>query len=183
MKSEATGFTPAFLLYGHDIRTPSSWLAPSIDYVEGEYQEEIDKRVEYVTKKLVDIRKLARDISNEKKVKQKERYDLTVQHKKIYQVGEQVLMKDQYLENKFADRWIGPMTVKKVNNSGTYHLVGPNARRLEGAVNGDNLIPFHCKNSMVPDVQRKIKEQSFKSWIERRSANMERSNPNSRGEA
>lgn len=46
-------------------------------------------------------------------------------------------MKDQYPENKFADKWIGPMTVVRTNESGTYHLSGSNSRRLEGAVNGD----------------------------------------------
>jgi len=51
-------------------------------------------------------------------------------------------MKDQYPENKFADKWIGPMTVVRINGSGTYHLAGPNSRRLDGAVNGDQLIPF-----------------------------------------
>lgn len=179
MKSESTGFTPSYLLYGQEMRTPSLWVAPREDYVEGEYQTEINNRVEYVISKLQEVRKVAREVSNEKKNKQRERYNLTVQHKKRYQVGEQVLMKDQYPENKFADRWIGPMTVKKVNDSGTYHLVGPNARRLDGAVNSDQLIPYHCKNSMVPDIQKQVKEQLFKSWIERRTANAERNDLNS----
>lgn len=123
-----------------------------------------------------EVKRIAKERSNEKKKQQKERYDLTVYHRKIFKVGEQVLMKDQYPENKFADRWIGPMTIKKVNASGTYHLVGPNARRLEGAVNSDQLIPYYCKNTMIPDVQKKLQEQLFKSWVERKEANQERSN-------
>lgn len=78
-------------------------------------------------------------------------------------------MKDHYPPDKFSDRWIGPMTVVKVNESGTYHLVGPNKRRLGGAVNGDFLIPYHCKNRMVPDVTKKRSEELFNAWIERKS--------------
>ncbi|KAG0736925.1 hypothetical protein G6F57_012407 [Rhizopus arrhizus] len=108
-------------------------------------------------------------ISEEAKKKQKQRYDKTVHFQKRYQIGEQVLMKDHYPPDKFSDRWIGPMTVVKVNESGTYHLVGPNKRRLGGAVNGDFLIPYHCKNRMVPDVTKKRSEELFNAWIERKS--------------
>lgn len=79
-------------------------------------------------------------------------------------------MKDQYPEKKFADRWIGAMTVVRVNGSGTYHLVGPNSTRLEGSVNSDQLIPFNAKRSMIRDVRQKRKEGLFNAWIYRREA-------------
>lgn len=72
--------------------------------------------------------------------------------------------------NKFADKRIDPMTVVRVNNSGTYHLSGPNSRRLEGAVNGDQLIPFAARESMVPDVQTQKFDSLFSSWLERKEA-------------
>jgi hypothetical protein len=169
MKNDTTGFTPGRLLYGYDLRTPSIWPAPRIDYVEGELNEEINRRIEEIDKVMLKCREDARLKSDEKKKKQKARYDLTVQERKRYEVGEQVLMKDHYKENKFSDVWIGPMTVMKVNNSGTYHLKGPNARRLEGAVNSDQLIPYSSRKSMVPDVQMKKNQEVFQSWLERRS--------------
>ncbi|KAG1140938.1 hypothetical protein G6F37_012897 [Rhizopus arrhizus] len=162
MKNDATGFTPGMLLYGYDIRTPGNWPPARQDYVEGELQQEIDRRVEEIDTVLKDYR------TNAKK-KQKQRYDKTVHFQKRYKIGEQVLMKDHYPPDKFSDRWIGPMTVVKVNESGTYHLIGPNKRRLGGAVNGDFLIPYHCKNSMVSDVTKKRSEELFNAWIERKS--------------
>lgn len=148
-------------------------MAPENDYTETEYQVQIDSRIKYIQDQVEEIRRIARETSNNKKIKQKERYDLTVQLKKKYEIGEQVLMKDQYPDNKFADRWIGPMTVKKINESGSYHLIGPKSRRLNGAVNSDQLVPYHRKNVMIPDKDRTINEQLFKSWIERRSARAE----------
>ena len=170
MKSEGTGFTPGKLLFGYDLRTPGNWSAPRIDYVEGELSKEIDRRIEEIDEAIKGYRRKAREFSNEGKKKMKERYDNTVKFRKQYKVGEQVLMKDQYPENKFADKWIGPMTVVRANDSGTYHLTGPNSRRLEGAVNGDQLIPFESRRSMIPDVQQKKKEGLFSSWLERKEA-------------
>jgi len=170
MKSEGTGFTPGKLLFGYDIRTPGNWSAPRIDYVEGEYSYEIDRRIEEIDAAVKEYRIKAREVSNEGKKRMKTRYDETVKFRKQYRVGEQVLMKDQYPENKFADKWIGPMTVVRVNGSGTYHLSGPNSKRLEGAVNGDQLIPFASRKSMIPDVQTKRLEDLFSSWLERKEA-------------
>lgn len=170
MKNEATNYSPGKLLYGYDIRTPGNWAAPREDYEEGNYAGEINRRIKEIDTYLEAYRQKAREDSNEAKKKMKKRYDETVKFRKLFKVGEQVLMKDQYPENKFADRWIGPMTVTRVNQSGTYHLVGPNSRRLEGAVNGDQLIPYHLKNKMVPDVQQKRKEGLFMAWLERKES-------------
>ncbi|CEP16225.1 hypothetical protein [Parasitella parasitica] len=48
MKSEGTGFTPGKLLFGYDIRTPGNWSAPRMDFVEGEYENEINRRIEEI---------------------------------------------------------------------------------------------------------------------------------------
>ncbi|GAN11548.1 hypothetical protein MAM1_0684d11116 [Mucor ambiguus] len=41
MKSEGTVYTPGKLLYGYDIRTPGNWSAPRMDYIEGEYSDDV----------------------------------------------------------------------------------------------------------------------------------------------
>jgi hypothetical protein len=172
MKNDTTGLTPGRLLYGYDIRTPAIWPAPRIDYVEGELSEEVNRRIEEIESTMKQCREDARLKSEEKKKKQKSRYDRTVQLKRMYEIGEQVLMYDHYKETKFSDVWIGPMTIMKANNSGTYHLKGPNAKRLEGAVHGDQLIPYRSRKVMTPDVQMKKNEDVFRSWLERRSTRL-----------
>jgi hypothetical protein len=133
--------------------------------------KKIDRRIEEINEAIKEYRRKARESSNEGKEKMKERYDNTVKSRKQYKVRKQVLMKDQYPENKLADEWIGPMTIVRANNSGIYHLTRPNPRRLEeGAVNGDQLIPFESRRSMIPDVQQKKKEGLFSSWLERKKA-------------
>jgi hypothetical protein len=170
MKNESTNYTPGKLLFGYDIRTPGNWTAPRIDYEEGNYASEINRRIQEINTYLDEYRKKARQNSNEGKKKMKVKYDETVKFRELFKVGEQVLMKDQYPENKFADRWIGPMTVTKVNQSGTYYLVGPNSRRLDGVVNGDQLIAYHRKSRMTPDVQLKRKEGVFMAWLQRKES-------------
>jgi hypothetical protein len=170
MKNESTNYTPGKLLFGYDIRTPGNWTAPRIDYEEGNYASEINRRIQEIDTYLDEYRKKARQNSNEGKKKMKVKYDETVKFRELFKVGEQVLMKDQYPENKFADRWIGPMTVTKVNQSGTYYLVGPNSRRLDGVVNGDQLIAYHRKSRMTPDVQLKRKEGVFMAWLQRKES-------------
>ncbi|CEP07421.1 hypothetical protein, partial, partial [Parasitella parasitica] len=35
-KNAGTGYSPSYLLYGYELRTPAVWVSPRIDYVEGE---------------------------------------------------------------------------------------------------------------------------------------------------
>ncbi|KAG1300383.1 hypothetical protein G6F62_006847 [Rhizopus arrhizus] len=169
MTNDSTGFTPGKLLYGYDLRTPGNWPAPRRKYVEGELQEEIAQRIVNIDQELKTYREEARKKSNETKKKQKERYDRTIQFRKTFQIGETVLMKDNYTSNKFSDKWIGPFTVTKANNSGTYLLIGPNRKRIQGPVNSDQLIPYYCKNTMVPELTSTSNLSNFQTWLERKS--------------
>lgn len=167
MKNSATGFTPAFLLYGYEFMTPVIWMAPREDFVEDDWEETIKERAIMIQEKLKEAREHARMKSDEKKKKEKAAYDRTVGFRKQFEVGEEVLMKDMLPASKFADKWIGPFRVLKVNKNGTYHLVGSNSRKLDGAVNGDKLTAFHNAKLMVPDVTVTRAQQQFKSWVAR----------------
>jgi hypothetical protein len=170
MTNEATGYTPSMLLYGYDMRTPSTWVPPRYDYVLGELQDEIGSRAKAIEDWLVQVREEARISSEEKKKKRKAIYDKTVVTRKSFKVNELVLMKDHYPNNKFADKYIGPLTVVKHNErTNTYHLVGPNSRRLEHAVHGDILLPFRTSNRMVPDVMVTRAMNKFQSWLDRQN--------------
>jgi transposase InsO family protein len=167
MKNKSTGFTAGKLLFGYDLRTPSTWPAPRDDFVEGDIAGEVANRVEDIKKMADEFRVEARRHVARRQAEQKRRYDSNVAVRPRFQLGEQVLMKDQVPPSKFANRWLGPMVVIKVNKNGTYWLHGPGGRRLDGAVNGDVLVPFHTKNKMIPDVQVSRAAECFKAWIER----------------
>ncbi|OAD80329.1 hypothetical protein PHYBLDRAFT_160978 [Phycomyces blakesleeanus NRRL 1555(-)] len=125
------------------------------DFVQGNPVEEIACHTKVIQHMIDELRPEARNCANEKKQKYKAQYDLQVFPRRRFSPGKQVLMRNQKPPHKFLDRWLGPMTVTHVNNNGTYHLTGPNYCCLQGAVNGDFLIPFNNHKLMVPDVQVK----------------------------
>lgn len=60
------------------------------------------------------------------------------------------------------------LTVTRVNHSGTYYLTDPFSRRLEGAVNGDQLRPWFMRSSMRPEVQSSPEiQQQLHVFLER----------------
>ncbi|KAG2191010.1 hypothetical protein INT47_007878, partial [Mucor saturninus] len=153
MTNEATGYTPSMLLYGYDMRTPSTWVPPRYDYIVGEVEEEIARRAKEIENWLVEVRLIAKENSDIKKLKRKVVYDKTVVPRPLFKIGDKVLMKDHYPPEKFADKFIGPLEVIKVNAAtGTYHLLGPHQNRLKDAVHGDILVPFRESKRMIPDV-------------------------------
>lgn len=168
-RNAATGFTPSFLMFGYELRTPAVWVAPRIDFVIGEEEEEVRDRVLLVEKKLAEVREIARVRSDERKKKAKERYDGRVFFRKKFELGDQVLLKDVVPKSKFADKWLGPFRVLKVNQNGTYLLTGKNSLRLKHAVNGDLLKPYNNEvEHMVPEVGVSNANEQFRTWLNSR---------------
>lgn len=151
MPNDATKISPAMLLFGYEMRTPSTWPAPRVDYVEGEIQEAVDQRIEIIQGLMEQQRKEAVERSLEKKKLWKKKYDVDVV-KKRYEVGDQVLLLDNNKAEKLDDCWLGPFVVTKVNNNGTYWLIGKDQRRLQGAINVEKLRPWNQRKSLVPMV-------------------------------
>ena len=169
MVNTATGYSPSYLLFGYEFRSPAVWEAPREDFVLGEELEALKDRVVMIQDKMEEVRTLARMKSDEQKAKAKIRYDARVIDPRRYQVGEQVLLKDNTPATKFSDKWLGPYTVLKVNKNGTYHLTGHNSQRLRHAVNGDRLRPYDKSAAhLVPDVLTSAAQQQFRSWVNSR---------------
>lgn len=165
MVNEGTGFTPSMLLYGYEMRTPTTWVPPRYDYILGNVEEEISRRAREIETWLSEVRAVAKVNADEKKKTRKLIYDRTVVERETFKVGDKVLMKDHYPAEKFADKFIGPLEVVKVNAATrTYYLVGPHSTRLKEAVNGDILVHFKESKRMVPDVQVKRAMVKFQSW-------------------
>lgn len=168
MVNESTKYTPAMLLYGYELRTPANWSAPRYDYVEGEIEEEVSRRTKAITNVIQQIREEAIKNSDNKKLKMKERYDKQITHEaRKFQIGDRVLMKNHVPGHKFDFKWIGPYDVVAVNKNFTYHLRGPNSRKLDGAVNGNYLLPFRESQRMVPTLKEKRKIDAASEWMER----------------
>jgi hypothetical protein len=151
MPNDATKFSPAMLLYGYEMRTPATWPAPRTDYVVGNIQEAVDERIMEIQSIMERYRKEAVERSTERKKKWKRKYDIDVD-KKRYDIGDQVLLLDNNKQEKLDDAWLGPFSVTKVNNNGTYWLIGKDQRRLQGAINAEKLRPWNQKKSLVPVV-------------------------------
>lgn len=41
----STGYSPSYLLFGYEFRTPAVWVAPRIDFIVGEEEEELKERI------------------------------------------------------------------------------------------------------------------------------------------
>lgn len=168
---EGTKYPPCVLLYGYQMVTPGVWSKPIEDFVEGEYDKEVEIRTKYVYHELQHIREDARKNSDRAKAAAAIRYNKTVHPIPSYRVGDLVLLKvDSSEVSKFADRWQGPFTVSKVNkSSGTYYLEGSsNKVRIKDAVNGDKLKRFVESKYMVPDITTAAAFKHFRTWVDRR---------------
>lgn len=168
MVNETTSFTPAMLLYGYELRTPANWPAPRYDYVEGEIEVEVARRTKEIDQYVSALREQAIENANKKKLKMKARYDKDIiQEVRRFEIGEKVLMKNHVLGHKFDYKWLGPYTITVVNKNHTYHLMGPNSRKLDGAVNGNYLLPFRESSRMIPGVKDRRKIDAASEWLER----------------
>lgn len=171
LSGEDTKYPPCVLLYGYQMITPGIWSKPIEDFVEGEYEKEIELRIKYVYQELQRIREEARKNSDQAKAKAAIRYNKTVHPIPNYIIGDQLLLKvESTLVSKFADRRQGPFTIYKVNSSsGTYYIEGLNNKtRIKDAVNGDKLKHFEESNYMVPDITTSVAFKHFRSWVDHR---------------
>lgn len=164
----STGYTPSYLLHGYEHKTPATWTPPINDFVEGEEDDALAERCRRISVEQKEIWKKARKISDERKAKNKVNYDTRVHMPKGFNVGDKVLLKEMVNQEKLSDSWTGPYTILKVNHNGTVHLVGTNSRKLQGAVNGDRLKPYHEHRNMIPDVSA-AHQTAYRRWISGRN--------------
>ncbi|CEP06856.1 hypothetical protein [Parasitella parasitica] len=168
MENITSGYSPAQLVYGQHMITPATWSAPIYGYVEGEYEEDLARRVEYVTEDLQKMREESRIRSDNAKAKYAAQYNKRVHVTEPFKIGEQVLLKEFVTESKFADKWRGPYVVIR-REKNVYYLDGPNKARIKKGVNADALKPFSATKTMVPDVTTANAYEYFKTWVEAKS--------------
>ncbi|CAO3683068.1 unnamed protein product [Umbelopsis ramanniana] len=135
---------------------------PPRDYVEGEYADALLGRLQVIDSVMREFWTTSRQRDENRRLLAKRRYDETV-IPMSFTVGYLKLMRDHYAAQKLDNKWIGPLTVVRTNANDTYHLTGPFGRRIEGALVGDQLRPWHSRGAMRSDVPVKSKTNYFLS--------------------
>lgn len=167
--NDTTRQSPALLLYGQELRTPATWIAPEGDFVEGSPDDTamaLAQRARAIRETVDPVRLKAKADSAKRQRASERRYNRTVTPV-TYERGDLVLMRDPVPSGKFANKWIGPLRVGRVNNNGTYRLEGLDSRRIEGAVNGDNLRNWNRRTEFIPDVVAQRAEEQLQHFVDR----------------
>lgn len=165
LENASTEFSPSELLYGYQITTPGLWSAPLTEADEETMEELLVERVKFIRNELAEIRLSARENSEQAKGKQAERYNKRVKALRVYEIGEQVLLKENVPKGKFGDKWSGPYVVLKRKGVDNYYLEGPRRARVKAAVNSDFLKPYIERKTMEPDIEVKHNHEHFKTWV------------------
>ncbi|XP_054719150.1 uncharacterized protein LOC129228494 [Uloborus diversus] len=144
---ESTGFSPAELVHGKNLRTPQTllyenWMVP----------EESDPNVvEYIlnlTNRLKRCQDLAVEKMSEMQVRRKAWYDKNAVNRQ-FKVGDQVLVLATNKANKMAVNWIGPGVVTS-KISETNYVVDVPERRDKCTIYHVNLLkPYHKRPERV----------------------------------
>ena len=95
------------------------------------------------------LREEAVEKSMNKKKEMKRRYDEDVKERKLFEVGDLVLMKDHIHNNKFANKLLGPFEVVARPSSQSYTLKLPTSLKgLHPVFHVSQLEPHHPNLAM-----------------------------------
>ena len=142
-KSDATGFSPHYLMFGWHPRLP-------IDAALGSNTEPngVQSQSAYVRKlqnRLQQAYKLAADASTKQAVRNKAYYDNKVSASKLEQ-GDRVLIKRVYFDgkHKLVDRWIPePYVIRKVHGESPVYTVQPEMGGTTKTLHRNLLLPIN----------------------------------------
>jgi len=141
--SDSTGFSPALLNLGRELRLP-------FDNALESDSAEFESRIEYKRNLIARLQKLYSQVSdNVEKSQARQKKYYNARHKQIrLQVNDLVLLRSHYLSDKskkfnkkFAPRWLGPYTVQQECSPVTY--------RLGELENGNSVGVHNIKNLKV----------------------------------
>lgn len=148
---ETTGFTPAELVYGRNLRTPLTILK---DRWEGTEKENEETVIGYVFKIINTLRKyqeIAKQNEEQKKIKNKTYYDRKSKERK-YEVGDRVLIMNPS-EGKFSIKWKGPGEVIKQISDTNYLVRCFKNNNFEDKVYHHNMIkPYFQREKTVNEI-------------------------------
>ena len=114
--------------------------------------EEREDNAETILRRLYEIIKLEekRDemikVIKEAQSKQKEKYDKGIKQVK-FQIGEEVLLKDEQQNNKLMPKWKGPYKIYENNGKGAYRLRNQEEKVLKAPQNVKRLKKYNRRKS------------------------------------
>ncbi|KAK8771307.1 hypothetical protein V5799_025446 [Amblyomma americanum] len=153
-ENRSTGFTPAFLMFGRELQTPTDIVlakmrdAAPAQTAAADYARRVRKRIENAVKETSRNRARAR-------ASQKAAYDRT--HRDLeFQVGDLALKRNHVLSDAstgfaagLAPKWVGPFIVAEKLSPLNYKLRGPNSARLSGPIHVGELKRYFQREAAV----------------------------------
>jgi hypothetical protein len=158
-----TKFTPAFLLYGFQMKTPLELeMLPNTEKPERTAQDHAN----LIGERLRDVRELAKMNKEKSHERQKKYYDKHVKQTQ-FKIGDKVLLYDSATQHTHGDKFReifkeGIYTIQEVLNNGTYRLLDNQNRRTK-ITTGDRIKRFFERPAWEPIVhinQTRIGTQS-----------------------
>jgi transposase InsO family protein len=152
--NEATRFSPARLLYGFELTTPTQWK-PALDRNLDEPNEvTLKAQVEAMDVSLEQLREQATINSTRDQARQRIRYDILVRPR-TFAAGDLVLLRidaptAMTQTAKFSQTFEGPYTVVRPLVNGAYLIQDDNGAK--DSVHVDRLRPFTAHTYMVPEL-------------------------------
>ncbi|OMH83345.1 Retrovirus-related Pol polyprotein from transposon [Zancudomyces culisetae] len=153
MRNKSTKYSPAELLYGTQIVTPSLWTPPpDADDIELAIQEQIKS----ITSELPEMRTESITNNIAAKERDKQTYNRTVKVL-AFKVGDLVLKMTEQTQSKLEEIWEGPYKVENALSRGTYIISDSDGNR--DLVHGDMLKQFLYSRHMIPEVTNTLKSR------------------------
>ncbi|KAL0878922.1 hypothetical protein ABMA27_003919 [Loxostege sticticalis] len=150
----STEYTPAFLTFGRELRTP--------DDTENDLRAIVisENFIPEITPKLLQLAetfKRAKEIQEGKEIKRKEYVDKSRRQSPVYQIGDLVLVTLHSLSNaskgytsKLAPRRDGPYAILKQSGPASYVIGNPATKEPQGVYHSSALTPYRGEQSSPP---------------------------------
>ncbi|XP_029832045.3 uncharacterized protein LOC115316745 [Ixodes scapularis] len=143
---EATGFSPAELVYGRSLRSPLQMLRES-----WEGHGEDPTVVEYVLELLDRLnrsRSIAESNMKDAQVKAKRYYDQTAKPR-TFSVGDKVMLLRPSTKNKLEVQWEGPVEVLHKLSDVNYVVSTPGKRKIQKVYHSNLMKPYRQRETVM----------------------------------
>ena len=153
MQQSATKFTPFYLTYGRQARTPIDFKFQPLEDGQETTVNEVIKRACTIVDKLEIDRTLAKQNVQKSQQKQKESYQQD-KHPDRFFIDDKVLMKRMEMQHwhheKFSQKWKGPYYIHQTFDKGAYQLRTMDGKLLKNPYNGDHLKLYREDSGLEP---------------------------------